>query len=264
MSLARRSVLRLPLAFAGLSAPALARPPGGALGRILASGRLRAGVWLGSSPFGLRAPDGQLVGMEVEVARDIARALGVEADLVPLASGERVSAVALRHVDIACATIIITPDRLRRVAFAHAHGQISIVLATTGRRPIAGISELSGRRVLGRSGVVESMVGLLPPDTDRVVIEDYQEGLDQLLAGDAAALVLPSQAFRRLALDHPAAQLQVLKTLAETPYAVALPLRELDLLQFLNTWVFLREQDGTLASLHETFFTSTRAVMPRL
>lgn len=264
MRFTRRAALGLPLAVAELAAPALARLPGGAMGRILARGRLRAGVWLDGGPYGHRAADGRPGGMEVEVARDIARALGVTLELVPIGASDRVPAVALGYVDIACAAVIITAERLRRIAFAHPHGVITTVLVTTSPRPAIVPGGLPPGAVLGREGVIAGLAGLLPRENDNVVVEDYEEALAWLRAGRAVALALPETAFRRLALQHPEAELHVLRVLSEQPYAVALPLGEPDLQRFLNAWVFLREDDGTLAQWHEAFFSSPRPNLPRL
>jgi polar amino acid transport system substrate-binding protein len=108
------------------------------------------------------------------------------------------------------------------------------------------------------------LAGQLPADIESLVIEDYEDAVTMLLSGQAAALVLPITAFRRLSLAHPEAQLHLLRTLTEVPYATALPLGEPDLQQFLNTWVFMREDDGTLAALHEAFLEQPRPVVPRL
>lgn len=181
MNFVRRSVRGLPFLFTCLAGRAVARPLGGVLGRVLARGVLRVGVWLKGSPYGHRGQDGLPAGMEVEVGRGIARSLGVAPDFVPLAASERISAVVLRHLDFACATIIVTPERLRRPA-----------------------------------------------------------------------------------LTHPDAQLYALRTLSEVPYALAVPKGELDLLRFPDTWVFLREEDATLATLHEALPGAPRPAMPRL
>lgn len=230
------------------------------MGRVLARGRLRAGVWLDGGPYGHRAPDGRPAGMEVEVARDIARSLGVTLDLVPVGAIDRVAAVALGYVDLACAVIIVTADRLRRVAFAHPHGVISTVLVTTRRGPAAPASG----PILGREGVLAGVARLLPREKELMITDDYAEALALLRAGEAVSLALPMTAYRRLALQYPEVPLHVLRVLSEQPYAVAFPLGEPDLERFLNTWVFLREEDGSLARWHEAFLESPRPDIPRL
>jgi polar amino acid transport system substrate-binding protein len=260
--LGRRTLLAL--GTAPLALPALAHTPRGALGRILGQGVLRAGVWLDSPPFGYFGPDGQPAGMEVEAARDIARSLGVRLELVPLGFGDRTAAVSLGHVHLACAAIIITPERLRRVAFAHPHGRLTTLLATTGSRPVSSLAELRGRRVLVRSSTIQEATRRLPAGTDIVLVDEYEQGLRAMQAGDAAAMALPEPAFRRLSLEHPNALLYPVAVLGDPPYGVALPLGEPDLLRFLNTWVFLREDDGSFAAWHERFTGAPRAPMSRL
>lgn len=264
MPLARRALFALPSALAGLPTTAMARAPGGALGRILAEGRVRIGVVRDVPPYGLINEAGELTGLEVDLARDVARSLGVHLDLVPLSFGERIAAVALRHVDIAAAALFMSPDRLLRVAFTHAYGQIATLLVTSALRPVSGAAELSGRRVLGMSAPLIAALPALPHDSIPAVEADLARAVAAIVAGEAAALVVAAPTFRHLAFQFPEAQLYPILTLSELPYAMAVPLGEPDFLRFLNTWVFLREEDGTLASLHETYLGGPVPDMQRL
>lgn len=263
MLFARRALPAL-LGAAGVAASARANPPGGALGRILARGRIRIGVWLEGGPYGFRGPDGTLSGMEVETARDIARSLGVEAELVPMAFSQRFPMVAGGSVDIGCALMLITPPRLRQVAFAAPHGEFSTVLATTRHLDVTSLAELSGRRILALSNDMLGDDPGLPPDAEIHIIPSYDRAIAMLHAEEAAAVVVGLTTFRRLALAHPEEEMRILAPLGEFRYAVAAPLGEPDLLRFLNTWVFLRDEDGTLATLYETFFGGPRPVVARL
>lgn len=252
------------LAAAAAAAPARANPPGGALGRILAQGRIRIGVWIEGGPYGFRRADGTLSGMEVETARDIARSLGVEAELVPLAFSQRFPMVAEGGVDIACAVMLITPERLRQVAFAAPHGEFTTVLATTRHLQLTSLAELSGRRILTLSHEMLGEDPGLPPDVEIQLIPNYEQAVSMLHAEQAAAVVVGLTTFRRLAIAHPEEEMRILAPLGEFRYAVALRRGEPDLQRFLNTWVFLRDEDGTLATLHETFFGGPRPVVARL
>jgi polar amino acid transport system substrate-binding protein len=263
MRLARRALPAL-IAATGLAAPARAYPPGGALGRILARGQIRIGVWLGGGPYGFRRPDGTFSGSEVETARDIARSLGVAAELVPLAFSQRFPMVAAGGVDIACAMMLITPERLRQVAFAAPHGEFTTVLATTRHLQVTTLAELSGRRILTLSHEMLGEDPGLPPGAEIQLIPDYDRAIAMLHAEEAAAVVLGLNTFRRLALAHPEEELRILAPVGEFRYAVALPQGEPDLQRFLDTWVFLRDEDGTFAALHETFFDGPRPTIARL
>ncbi len=264
MPLARRALFALASTLAGLPAMAVAHAPGGALGRILAEGRIRIGVVRDVPPYGLINEAGELTGLEVDLARDVARSLGVQLELVPLPFGDRIAAVALRHVDMAAALLIMSEARLLRVAFSHAYGQTSTLLVTSALHPISSAAELSGRRVLGMSAPLIAALPALPPDSIPAEEADPARAVAALVAGEAAALILAAPSFRHLALQFPEARLNPILTLSELPYAMAVPLGEPDFLRFLNTWVFLREEDGTLASLHEIYLGGPAAERQRL
>jgi polar amino acid transport system substrate-binding protein len=225
---------------------------------------MRIGVWLEGGPYGFRQADGSLGGFEIEVARDIARSLGVEAQLVPLAYSQRFPMVAGGGVDMACALMLITPQRIRQVDFAAPHGEFTTVLATTRQHPMTSLADLSGQRIVTLSHDMLPNGTGLPVDAETQLIPNDEHALAMLRAGEAAAVVLGLTAFRRLALDYPGEQLRIVAPLGAFRYAVALRLGEPDLRRFLDTWAFLRDEDGTLASLHETFLGGPRPVVPRL
>jgi polar amino acid transport system substrate-binding protein len=90
----RRALIALCAVFglgAGLPAPADAQAPAAApqaqasdtLQRILREGRLRIGVRADYRPWGFRNPAGEFEGMEIQMARDVARTLGVQPESSP-------------------------------------------------------------------------------------------------------------------------------------------------------------------------------------
>ena len=56
---------------------------------ILQRGRLIVGVKTDYPPWGMVAPDGSIVGLEPDLARDAAERLGVALELVPVTAGNR-------------------------------------------------------------------------------------------------------------------------------------------------------------------------------
>ena len=51
---------------------------------VLSRGIVRVGVQQALRPWGFRDPSGQLVGLEVDLAKDVADTLGVKLELVPI------------------------------------------------------------------------------------------------------------------------------------------------------------------------------------
>jgi polar amino acid transport system substrate-binding protein len=81
-------------------------PPAGAVAELGSTGRLRAAINLGNPILANRGPDGQPVGVSVDLAREAARRLGLPIELVLFNSaGNTVEAVKARQVDLAFVAI---------------------------------------------------------------------------------------------------------------------------------------------------------------
>jgi polar amino acid transport system substrate-binding protein len=133
MSLAtttRRALFALAAAVgfgAGWAAPVAAQAPAAApqaqasdtLQRILRDGRLRVGVRADYRPWGFRNPAGEFEGMEIQMARDVARTLGVQPEFVPVVAANRMQFLAQGQIDLMIATMSDTAERRGIVGIVH-------------------------------------------------------------------------------------------------------------------------------------------------
>src|SRR6187549_3488824 len=112
----RRSMARIAAAIAlaavAFSGNAAARP----LQEVLNTGTLRVGVTL-FAPWAARGADGDLVGFEVDVARQLAADMGVKAQLLSYDVERLVPALESGEIDIIAAGLTITPERALHVNF---------------------------------------------------------------------------------------------------------------------------------------------------
>jgi polar amino acid transport system substrate-binding protein len=83
----------------------------GVLEDIKAKGVLTVAVKADYPPFGFRDPSGQIVGMEADLAADVARRLGVRLQLEPVVASSRLQFLAADKADLAIATMAVTADR---------------------------------------------------------------------------------------------------------------------------------------------------------
>jgi polar amino acid transport system substrate-binding protein len=96
---------------------------------------------------------GELVGLEPDLAADLAARLGVKLELVGLLTAERIEAVEQRRVDVLIATLSDTPDRRTRLTLVSPHYYASGANVLARRQ--AGLKswqDLRDRRVCGRRG----------------------------------------------------------------------------------------------------------------
>ena len=82
---------------------------------IKTRGTLIVGVKADYKPFGFRDPSGAIVGIEPDLAADLAKRLGVKLELVPVVSANRIEFLQQGKVDLLIATLSDKPERRRVV-----------------------------------------------------------------------------------------------------------------------------------------------------
>jgi polar amino acid transport system substrate-binding protein len=102
----------LGIIIAGLGATtALAPARADELQDIKSKGVLVVGVKADYPPFGYLSPAGENIGFEPDLARDVARRLGVKVQLVPVVAANRVQFLQQGKIDLLIATMNDTPER---------------------------------------------------------------------------------------------------------------------------------------------------------
>jgi len=91
--------------------------PSPTLQAIEKAGVIRIGVKADFPPFGMLDAEGQPTGMEIDLARDVARRLNVDVSLVKVTTGNRLQRLEQGAVDLVIATTADTIER-RRIATA--------------------------------------------------------------------------------------------------------------------------------------------------
>ena len=76
-------------------------------------GTLIVGVKADYKPFGFRDPSGAIIGLEPDLAADVAKRLGVKLELVPVVSANRIEFLQQGKVDLLIATLSDKPERRR-------------------------------------------------------------------------------------------------------------------------------------------------------
>ena len=132
-----------------LSCAAMTPPPAEAIADLAPTGRLRAVINLGNPILARRdAATGQAAGVSVDLARELARRLGVDVDLLVVTSaGESVDALATGRVDVGF--FAIDPARAATTAYSAAYVQIEGAYLVRNDSPLQANDEVDqpGTRV---------------------------------------------------------------------------------------------------------------------
>lgn len=133
--------------------------------KVMQRGKLVVGVKADYKPWGYRNENGELVGMEVDMAKDVAAKMGVEVDLVPVQSSNRMQFLEGGKIDLMIATMSDREDRRKIVGITQPNYYTSGTnLLAPKALGLKNWEELRGKPVCGKQGafynqIVESRYG---------------------------------------------------------------------------------------------------------
>ena len=239
--------------FAGAVSLAMPVQVQSALDRILKDKKIRITAEVTSPPFGMIGPDGQPTGSEIATATQLAKDLGVELELVQVTSPQRIPALLAGRADVAISSLSITIDRAKTVMFANPHGALSIVIAGPADVKVANAADLAGKRIgITRATLEEATVPKIAPKEARIVwFDDIAATIQALLSGQVDLVSFSAFTAKSIADRNPDKKIENKFTVTTAFYAAAVKPGDYDLLRFLNTWIWLRTRDGTLAEIYE-------------
>jgi polar amino acid transport system substrate-binding protein len=199
------------------------------LDRIQKRGKLLIGVKENLSPLGFRDRNGNLAGLEIDMARELAKELNIPLELVPLKNRDRLSALANNQVDVAIAQITVTKNRSRLVDFSLPYYTDStIAIAKRGTAP-QDLSQPVAIGVLKNSAAI-AVIQSRFPKAAIIGASSYTDGLAALQSGKVQAFVGDRTSLAQWLTDHPDYEI-IGQPLAVHSLAIALPrgLQHLDL-----------------------------------
>jgi polar amino acid transport system substrate-binding protein len=230
---------------------------------VLNTGTLRVGVTL-FAPWAARANDGQLVGFEVDVARQLAADMGVEAQLFPYDIDRLVPALEAGEIDLIAAGLTITPERALHVNFSAPYAESGIGLATHVERTanVTDAAALDSEAIT--IAAVEGSVGAqlaqrLWPRAQVRVFTSIEAASAALLAGEVHGYVEDEPVPTFLSLEHPGViDVPTGRPLLVSRAGFAVNKGDPDFLAFLNAWITARESDTWLPTTASYWFESLR------
>ncbi|MEV2279240.1 glutamate ABC transporter substrate-binding protein [Nocardiopsis sp. NPDC049922] len=224
---------------------------------------ITVGVKYDQPGTGLRGPDGELTGFDVDVAHYIAARLGFPADrveLVGVTSAEREDLLISGEVDIVVATYSITQARKAEVTFAGPYYVAQQdLLVREEDTDIDDVHDLAGRRLCqGRgSNSARRITEGLGIELEQTDAPSYGDCVDALRDGRVDAMSTDNLILAGFLAQDPDAFRLVNNPFTEEKYGVGLPHGDVRACEAVNKAISEMYQDGTAAELLEEWFGDT-------
>jgi ABC-type amino acid transport substrate-binding protein len=209
---------------------------GGTLDEIKKRGYIIMGTEATYPPFEyVDEQSKQIVGFDVEIARLIAKKLGVNLVIKDIAFDGLIPALITGKIDMIIAAMTITEERAKMVAFSDPYftaGQVIVVRKADSFRP-KSYEDLAGHRVGVQQGTTADIDVSKVKGVDIVRYTRFTDAFLDLSIGRIDAVVLdfaPAQAYvkfnSKLVISSP--------VLSEEKYGIAVRKEDKDLLEVIN------------------------------
>ena len=223
---------------------------------IVGRGTVNIGVLIDLPPYGLLNDKQEPDGYDIEVARLLAKYMGVKANLVQLTGPNRIPFLVTNKVDLIVATFGITPERAKQVMFSIPYSAIENTVYGPKDKAISKIDDLKGLRVGVPRGTVQDVIltGALGGSARMMRFDDTPSTYQALLTGQVDAMAETGITFDGVMKQNPGANIDKKFVLLRQPNGITMRANQFNLHQWVNTFVYYVKNNGELDALHRKWF----------
>jgi len=224
--------------------------------RIQTTRTLRVALDPSFPPFeNLNVTTGELVGLDIDLAHEIARRLGVRADFVVMGYDSLYNALIHGRADLIISALPYDPARTRDVVYSriYFHAGPRLVVPENARH-IRDVNDLTGARVAVESSSDAEVEVRRLQRRLRLTVVPHATAMDALASvarGQADAAIVEPLAVYEFAEKQGGVRIAGQPLRDEPVYVIAVPLDSPLLLKNLNGVLDMMRDDGTLAQLRK-------------
>jgi polar amino acid transport system substrate-binding protein len=228
---------------------------------ILESQELRVGLTGSQPPLNMRDKQGEIIGLDVDLANELAQSMGLEARFVTMPFAELLPALERDELDLVISGLTITPERNARVAFAGPYF-ISGKSILTKSETVANAEDT---RVLDdpaftfaalASSTSERFIQSELPSAQLIATPDYDTAVRMVIKDEVDALIADFPICALSVLRFPEAGFSSLMTpFTVEPLGIALPADDPLLINLVQNYLTTIEETGLLTRFKAKWFS---------
>ncbi|MGH1412631.1 MAG: transporter substrate-binding domain-containing protein [Pelagimonas sp.] len=221
------------------------------LTEILDKGTIVIGVPENFPPFGSVGASFEHEGYDVDIAKLIAEDLGVELELKPITSKQRIPFLTSGTVDLVVSSMGANPERAKSVWFSSAYAPFFSGAFAAPDVDVSSPKDLAGLKAGVTGGTIEDLElsKALPEGAELIRFGDNAATLSAYLAGQVDVLVTGNTVAAKLAANNPDQSLETKFVVRQSPAFIGVKSGEANMLQWVNVFVLHKKLGGVLNEL---------------
>ena len=215
-------------------------------------GEINVGLLVDFPPYGTTNAQNQPDGYDADVARLLGKEWGVKVNLVPVTGPNRIPFLLTNKVDLLIASLAVTPERAKQVAFSKPYSAATIVLLGPKKIAIKGAADLKPLKVgVARASTQDvALTGIAPAGTEIRRFDDDASAMQALISGQVDAIGCSTTVAAQINKREPGA-FEPKFVLKQQEMAVAMRPGQDALLHSVNEFVSKNTANGELNKLYK-------------
>jgi polar amino acid transport system substrate-binding protein len=233
---------------------------------ILAKKTLVIGSLVDFPPFGFTNDQQKPDGFDIELAVLMAKYMGVEAVIVPVANQNRIPFLQSKKIDVLVASLGITPERSKQVMFTNPYVAVNVGIFAPKKVALTEIKQLTTLSVaVARGSSQEGYIDAIAPPGAKIMRFDGEMApAKAMMTGLADAWADSTILMAEVAKANPALEIESKIVLKRQANAIAVRLDAFELEHWINTFLYQIKLNGELDKLHRKWLGIPMPELPGL
>jgi polar amino acid transport system substrate-binding protein len=245
-----------------LAAPAFAQ---NALTHVMTNKVIRIAIPTDFPPYGSVGVEMKPQGLDIDMANYIGAKLGVNVELVPVTSVNRIPYLQTKKVDLVISTLGKSPDREKVIDFTAAYSPFYQAVFGPRDLVIKGPMDLAGKTISVTRGATEDMelTKIAPSDTQIRRFEDNTATLSAFVSGQVQLIATGAPVASFMISRNPQLSAEYKFVLKDSPNFIGVAKGEGALLTKLNEIIAEAKKAGDLDRLCEKWLGRPAGDLPK-
>lgn len=224
---------------------------------IKSAGAIKIGMLVDFPPFGIINTSNEPDGYDADVAKLLAKELGVKAQIVPVTGPNRIPYLQSGQVDVLVASLGITEERAKSVDFSQPYAGISIGVFGPKDAAVTKPEDLSGKTIgVARASTQDTAVTkAAPKDATIRRFDDDASAVQALLSNQVELIGLSNVVAAEIEKAAPGRYEQKIQ-LSQQVQGIAVKKGSSEMLDVVNKFIEKAKSDGELNKIHEKWLGS--------
>jgi polar amino acid transport system substrate-binding protein len=239
-------------------------PAQNALDRIVSEGKIKIAIPQDTPLFGTESADGTYEGYDVEVAHMLAEDLGVEVELVPVTSKNRIPFLTSGKVDLVISSMGVKPERALVINFSNAYAPFFWAVYGSEDLEVNNVDQAAAYKVGATLGTLEEIAftGAAAEGTEILRFDDQATTVQAYLTGQVDLIVTGNAIAAEMIKNNPDMKIESKFVLQHSPCHVGVRRGDTALLTWVDSFVYSHKLNGDFDKLSVKWFGEPLPTFP--